>query len=90
MALRFSDPRILSAALQVRWLGPQYEDGSNALPIGRSTCSSISRVARRLVQGLEAFVTVENLFDRNYLVRRASVDTRGRPFSIFGGLRFAL
>ena len=44
--------------------------------------------SRRLYQGLELFAVVENLFNREYLVGRAGVDTVGQPFMVRAGLRW--
>jgi iron complex outermembrane receptor protein len=44
-------------------------------------------LGRRLFWKLEAFAAVENLFDRQYLVGRAGIDTIGQPFLMRVGLR---
>jgi outer membrane receptor protein involved in Fe transport len=82
----FDDPRILTASLQIRVSGPQYEDDLNALPMGGYAVVDAS-ASRRLAWGFEVFGAVENLFNRRYLVGRAGIDTYGQPFTVRGGLR---
>jgi outer membrane receptor protein involved in Fe transport len=46
--------------------------------------------SRRLFGELEVFAAVENLFNREYLVGRAGVDTVGQPLTVRAGLRLHL
>jgi iron complex outermembrane recepter protein len=70
---------------QVRYLGTQFEDDQNTLPMG-SVVLFDARIARRLGHGVAAFVSAENLFDRRYLVGRAGVDTVGTPRTLELGI----
>lgn len=74
----FDDPRLLTATVQLRYLGRQFEDDLNTLPIGAVVLVD-ARVARRLAGRLSAFASVTNLTDRRYLVGRAGIDTLGTP-----------
>jgi iron complex outermembrane receptor protein len=74
----FDDDDLATITAQVRYLGPQFEDDLNTLPIGAVVLVD-ARVARALTRGLSAFVAAENLFDRRYLVGRAGIDTLGSP-----------
>jgi outer membrane receptor protein involved in Fe transport len=85
--LSFDAPRLFTATLQVRLVGPQFEDDLNTLPMGGYALVDAG-VSRRLVGGLHAFAAVENLFDREYLVGRAGVDTVGQPLLARLGLRW--
>lgn len=89
LGIRFDDPDIGALSLQARWTGPQFEDDLNERPMAGYVLVD-ALVSRRLVGPLEVFAAVENLFDREYLVGRAGVDTVGQPFSIRAGLRLQL
>ncbi|WP_081465888.1 TonB-dependent receptor plug domain-containing protein [Stigmatella aurantiaca] len=82
----FDEPSLLTATVQLRVIGPQFEDDLNAREMGGYAVVDAS-VSRRLVRGLELFAAVENLFDREYLVGRAGVDTIGQPLLVRMGLR---
>ncbi|HEU0036921.1 MAG TPA: TonB-dependent receptor [Kofleriaceae bacterium] len=86
--LVFDDPRLVAAAAQVRYLGNQFEDDQNTLPIGAVVLVD-ARLARRLGAGLTGFATVQNLFDRRYLVGRAGVDTEGAPRTFELGVAYS-
>lgn len=85
-AVTYDDPRLLTATVQLRWVGPQFEDDLNTLPMAGYVVVD-ALLSRRVFWKLDAFLAVENLFDREYLVGRAGVDTLGAPFSIRGGLK---
>jgi iron complex outermembrane recepter protein len=82
----FHDPALLTTTLQLRVTGPQFEDDLNERGMGGYAVVD-AFVSRRLVGGLEIFGAVENLFDRQYLVGRAGVDTIGQPLMARVGLR---
>lgn len=84
--LAFVDPRLFTANLQIRWVGAQFEDDLNSLPMPAFTVVDLF-VARRLWAGLELFAAAENLLNRGYLVGRAGVDTIGAPRTLRLGLR---
>lgn len=76
--IAFDDPRFATVSVDARYLGTQFEDDLNTLPIGAAVVVD-ARVARRLYGGLSAFASVTNVFDRTYLVGRAGIDTQGAP-----------
>lgn len=82
----FHDPALLTATLQLRVTGPQFEDDLNERGMGGYAVVD-AFVSRRLVDGLELFAAAENVFDRQYLVGRAGVDTIGQPLMVRVGLR---
>ncbi len=87
MSLGFADPRLLTARAQARYLGRQYEDDLNTLPMGDAFLVDLFagwHVSRRF----QLYLAVENLFDRTYLVGRSGVDTVGQPRFVHGGVRF--
>jgi outer membrane receptor protein involved in Fe transport len=89
LALTFYQPRIVIASLQARFVGPQYEDDLNQLGMPGFLIVDLA-VSRRLVENLEAYLAIENLLNREYLVGRSGIDTIGRPFTARLGLRWHL
>ena len=87
-AVSYEDPRIATVTAQVRYLGPQFEDDLNTLPMG-ATVLFDARIARPLGDKLAAFVAAQNLFDRRYVVGRAGIDTLGAPRTVEVGLVLA-
>jgi outer membrane receptor protein involved in Fe transport len=83
----FQDPAILTATVQLRVTGPQFEDDLNERGMGGYAVVD-AFVSRRLVGGLELFAAGENLFNRRYLVGRAGIDTIGQPRMVRVGLRW--
>jgi outer membrane receptor protein involved in Fe transport len=84
-AATYDSAKLATITAQVRYLGPQFEDDLNTLPMGAVALFD-ARIARVLGHGLAAFVTGENLFDRRYLVGRAGIDTLGAPRTIALGI----
>nr|WP_224247002.1 TonB-dependent receptor [Hyalangium gracile] len=82
----FHDPTLLTATLQLRVTGPQFEDDLNENGMGGYAVVD-AFVSRRLLGGLELFAAAENLFNRRYLVGRAGIDTIGQPLMVRVGLR---
>ncbi len=87
LSLAFDDRRFLSAVAQVRYVGRQFEDDLNTLPMAEVVLVDLA-VSRMLTPVLDAFFAVENLLDRTYLVGRAGVDTLGQPRFLRAGLRW--
>ncbi|HLL52867.1 MAG TPA: TonB-dependent receptor, partial [Myxococcaceae bacterium] len=84
--LSFHDPTLFTATAQARWVGPQFEDDLNQLPLGGAVVVDVS-ASRRVLGNLELFAMIENLLGRRYLVGRAGIDTLGQPFTVLGGVR---
>jgi outer membrane cobalamin receptor len=83
----YSNPRYLTAAMQFRASGKQFDDDQNRLPLGGFAVFDVT-VARPLVRYVEAFVAVQNLFDKRYAVGRTPLETLGMPRLVRGGVRF--
>jgi outer membrane receptor protein involved in Fe transport len=79
-------PAFVTASIQLRVIGPQYEDDLNTLSMNGFVVLD-ALLARKLVGGWEIFAAGENLLGANYLVGRAGVDTLGAPFTFRFGLR---
>jgi outer membrane receptor protein involved in Fe transport len=84
-AVTYDDARIAQITAQVRYLGTQFEDDLNTLPMGAVALVD-ARIARSIGSHFAAFVSGQNLFDRRYLVGRAGVDTLGAPRTIEVGV----
>ncbi|MBC7978139.1 MAG: TonB-dependent receptor, partial [Myxococcales bacterium] len=78
-----------SAGVQVRYLGRQFEDDLNTLPIGAVVLVD-ARADISLGGGFTTFVSGQNLFDRRYLVGRAGIDTEGAPRTFELGITYHL
>ncbi len=89
LSLTFEDPRVVTATLQTRFVGPQFEDDLNQLPMAGFFIVDLF-ASRRLFGELEVYAAVENLFNREYLVGRAGVDMVGQPLTLRAGLRLHL
>ena len=84
----FDDPELLQGSAQIRWLGGQFEDDRNQLRLGSFAVVDLF-LGRELVPGLAAFVSVENLLDREVAVGRTGdgLVSIGSPRRVFGGVR---
>ena len=83
---RFTDPRYLTATLQARVLGRQFEDDRNTLVL--DDAAIVDAFASRAVHShLQIFVGVENLFDTEVQVGRTPILSVGLPRTAHGGVR---
>jgi iron complex outermembrane recepter protein len=87
LSLAFDDPNLLSAGARARYLGKQYEDDLNTLPMGAALLVDLL-ASWHATRRIDLYLAAENLFDKVYLVGRAGVDTVGQPRFIHGGVRF--
>ena len=89
LSLRYNNPAIIGAVTG-RYVGPQFEDDLNTLPLGGYVVFDVV-LSRALTKWSEVFVAVENLFDRTYSTGRTSegVVSIGAPRFVHGGLRLA-
>ena len=86
-ALTYDSARYVTLVAQVRYLGPQFEDDLNTLPIGAVVLVD-AHAERSLGHGLTIFASGQNLFDRRYLVGRAGIDTEGAPRTFELGIAY--
>ena len=75
---RWERPNAGTAALQARWVGPQFEDDRNRLRLGGFATLDLS-AARPVAPGVALFGAVENVLDRRYEIGRTPVATLGPP-----------
>jgi outer membrane receptor protein involved in Fe transport len=86
--LSYDEPAIGSAAVQVRYVGSQFEDDLNTLTLGSFAVVDLY-LGRELRPGVTAFFSIENAFDRSYQVGKTAggLVTTGAPLLVHGGLR---
>lgn len=84
--LGFDDADLLNATVDVRWIGSQFEDDQNQLSMANVILVS-AFVSRRIVGDLEVFAAAENIFDRQYVVGLAGIETLGPPLMLRFGFR---
>jgi iron complex outermembrane receptor protein len=82
----YSHPTHLTAALQLRASGRQFDDDRNQLALGGFTVVDAT-LARPLTRLVEVFVAVQNIFDARYAVGRTPLETIGAPRLVRGGVR---
>jgi outer membrane receptor protein involved in Fe transport len=74
-------------SLQVRHVGRQFDDDLNELPLESFTLVGLS-ATRELARGLQATLSVENVFDATVDVGRTLVRSIGWPRSVRVGVRW--
>jgi outer membrane receptor protein involved in Fe transport len=85
----YSHPSHLTAAVQLRSSGKQFDDDQNRLPLGGFTVVD-TLISRPLSRYFEVFLAVQNIFDTRYAVGRTPIETIGAPRLLRGGLRLRL
>lgn len=89
--LRYESPSQSGfAALQVRYVGDQFEDDANTRGLGGYFVVDAA-VAREVAPGWEVFVKAENLFEREFATGESAdgIVSIGAPRLVRGGLRYA-
>jgi outer membrane cobalamin receptor len=88
LAVQYRNPAILNVTATARYIGSQYEDDLNTLPLGSYVVFDLF-ASRAVTRWLELFAAVENVFDTTYSVGRTSegVVSIGAPRIVRGGLR---
>jgi outer membrane receptor protein involved in Fe transport len=84
----YMNPRVVDVALMGKLIGPQFDDDLNLFRLG-SYFVVDATLSRRLGEAAEAFLAVENLFNREYPVRTSPASI-GTPLLIQGGIRFQI
>ncbi len=78
--------RRVTLSLQGRYVGNQFDDDQNLLPLG-SFFTLDGSLSRRIWRDTEAYVAVENMFDESYAVQRTPVPELGYPLLFRVGFR---
>ncbi|HYC00754.1 MAG TPA: TonB-dependent receptor [Candidatus Limnocylindrales bacterium] len=86
----FDRAEILTAGLQLRYVGDQFEDDANERELGDYVVLD-AMIARELLPGWEVFVKAENLFEREYETGETAdgLVSIGAPRIVRGGIRYA-
>ena len=88
VALTWADPRWLTAATQVRFSGEQFDDDLNTRGVRAGPYAVWdATVSRAIVRGLNAFVAVENILDKEYDTARTPLRSIGWPRTVRVGAR---
>jgi outer membrane receptor protein involved in Fe transport len=76
---------------QVRWVSKSWGDNDDTLPVDEHAIVDLA-ASYPLSRRLEAFIQVENLFDRGYIADNSGFDLPrlGTPFSAFAGVRLVI
>ncbi len=82
----YSHPRYVTAAMQFRASGRQFDDDQNRLPLASFALIDVN-IAKPFAKYFEAFVAVQNLLNERYTVARTPLETLGMPRMLRGGLR---
>jgi len=88
LTVRYDNPAWLTVAATARFVGRQFEDDLNTLPLGSYVLVDLF-ASRRIARWGEVFVAIENLLDTTYTTGRTSdgVVSIGAPFLVHGGVR---
>lgn len=89
VALNYQPGSAWSGHLAVRYIGEQYENDANTLPMDDVWLTDIA-ASWQATPRIQVYFAAENLFDATYLVGRAGVDTIGQPRFLHGGFRVSL
>lgn len=82
----FEHPSWFAGLIQVRVVGPQWEDDLNTLTMNGYAVLDAT-LSRAITGSWELFGAAENIFNVRYLVGRAGVDTLGAPLTFRIGMR---
>jgi outer membrane receptor protein involved in Fe transport len=84
---RYWNPKRVLLTVQGRFIGSQFDDDQNQLPLGRYFVVN-AMASRALRHGVEIFAAAENLFDQNYQIARTPTPNLGPPVLFRIGLRY--
>ena len=84
---RYTNPKVISASLQGRMVGLQYDAAGNQYPMSRFFVMDVE-ASRSLGAGSEVFGAVENVLNEKYLFALQGVPELGLPIVARFGLRY--
>ena len=85
----YSDPIGFTGSVQMRAFGSQFDDDLNELKLDEYGVVDLS-ASQQVLRGLNVFVAVENLFDKDYDTGRTPLRTVGWPRTARVGVRLFL
>jgi outer membrane cobalamin receptor len=90
LSVRYHHPAIVTGAVTGRYVGAQFEDDLNTLPLGGYVVFDLV-LSRAVTKWAEVFGAIENVFDRTYSTGRTTdgVVSIGAPRLVRGGVRLA-
>ena len=77
-----------TAGVQARFIGNQFDDAPNLLPLGRAFTVDAELSRRLPVAHASIFAAAQNLFDDRYTVARTPITNIGPPVLARAGVRF--
>jgi outer membrane receptor protein involved in Fe transport len=88
VAITWADARLVTVGAQIRFSGKQFDDDLNtpAFVLQKYVVADAT-VSRAIVRGLNAFVAVENIFDKEYDTARTPLRSIGWPRTVRVGAR---
>jgi outer membrane receptor protein involved in Fe transport len=86
LGLRFVDPKWVTASMQMRAIGEQFEDDRNTLRLAPVAVVDLF-ASRSVARSVHAFAAIENLFDEVVPTGRTPTPTVGLPRTFRAGLR---
>jgi outer membrane receptor protein involved in Fe transport len=90
LGVRWDNPAWVNVAANVRYVGRQFEDDLNTLPLNPYTVVDL-QLSRPITKWGEVFLAFENILDETYAVQRTTdgIVTVGNPRLIRGGVRLS-
>jgi outer membrane receptor protein involved in Fe transport len=87
-SLTWADPRLFTAATQVRFSGDQFDDDLNTPAfVLKKYAVWDATVSRAIVRSVHAFVAIENILDTEFDTARTPIRSIGWPRTIRAGAR---
>ena len=75
------------ASVQGRFVGVQFDDDQNQLPLARYYTMDLT-IGRSLTHGVQIFGAAENLLNQRYEIARTPTPNIGPPILVRIGLRY--
>jgi len=82
----YAAPEGVTAAIQSRFVGSQFDDDRNLFPLSRFSVTDIF-LSYPLARAVEVFGAMENLFNSTYAVGKTPIETIGAPRLMRTGVR---
>ena len=87
-SVTWAEPRLFTAATQVRFSGDQFDDDLNTPAfVLQSYAVWDATVSRQIVRGVHGFVAIENILDKEYDTARTPIRSIGWPRTVRAGAR---
>ncbi len=85
-SMMYSNLRAVDAFVSARFVGVQFDDDLNLLPLGNFTVLDF-HLSRQINSSLRAYFSAENIFDRRFAVARTPVESIGAPRLLHAGIK---